>query len=50
MGVNLTEVLAVLVKVGGRWRCYKHPHYGARRAPTSKCKACELLWLEETTK
>ena len=51
MSVNLTEVIAVLIKVNGTWKCYKHPNYGVRRAPTSDCKACQLLWLEkENTK
>lgn len=50
MGVNLTEVIAVLVKANGRWKCYKHPSYGVRRAPTSDCKACNLLWMEKESR
>lgn len=28
-----------------KWECTKHPKYKAIRPPTSKCKACLIIYL-----
>ena len=51
MSTTFTPPVAVVVYTHGVWQCYKHPRYKVKRAPTSDCKACQLLWLaKENTK